>query len=316
MKSEDKKTDFSLLGEESYNYLQNSGALFGTPIERLKHMNQPAIDLYKNNGIDLYNEYLEIGVCAQHNNGGLLGNLWWESNVKNFFPVGEVNGSHGIYRPGGSALNSGQVGSTRAAQFISKRYKDSPMEINTLLNICEEAIDAKIGLCKEFLKSINEDSNVYNIRKVASYNMSRSGAHIRSIDDAKEAVKEISSLLNCLAEKTKISSAEELGEAFSNYDILFTQYVYLGAIINYIENGGKSRGSFLIYDDNGELPLNNLPSTFKYSLENGALTKKIQTVLFNSGSLQFSWEDVKEIPKEDNWFENIWSAFRKDEIIR
>lgn len=316
MKSEDKKTDFSLLGEESYNYLQNSGALFGTPIERLRHMNQPAIDLYKSNGIDLYNEYLEIGVCAQHNNGGLLGDLWWESNVKNFFPVGEVNGSHGIYRPGGSALNSGQVGSTRAAQYISKRYKDSPMEINTLLNICEETIDAKIALCKGFLKSISENSNVFIIRKTASYKMSRSGAHIRTIEDAKEAVSEIRNILNCLAEKTIMSSAEELGEAFSNHDILFTQYVYLSAIINYIENGGKSRGSFLIYDDNGKLPLNNLPATFKFSLEDGNLTKKIQTVLFKNDSLQFSWEDVKEIPQEDNWFENIWSSFRKDEVIR
>jgi hypothetical protein len=39
------------------------------------------------------------------------GNHWWESvNLKHLFPVGEVNGSHGVYRPGGSALNSGQVG--------------------------------------------------------------------------------------------------------------------------------------------------------------------------------------------------------------
>ena len=42
--------------------------------------------------------------CAQHNNGGLAGNHWWESlNVRHLFPVGEVNGSHGVYRPGGSA---------------------------------------------------------------------------------------------------------------------------------------------------------------------------------------------------------------------
>ena len=61
-------------------------------------------------GIDITKEPLEIAVCAQHNNGGLAGNHWWESiNVSRLFPVGEVNGSHGVYRPGGSALNAGQV---------------------------------------------------------------------------------------------------------------------------------------------------------------------------------------------------------------
>ncbi|MGM0680565.1 MAG: preprotein translocase subunit YajC, partial [Pseudomonadota bacterium] len=32
-------------------------------------------------------------------NGGLAGNIWWESeNIRHLFPVGEVNGSHGVYR--------------------------------------------------------------------------------------------------------------------------------------------------------------------------------------------------------------------------
>ncbi|NMA94841.1 MAG: FAD-binding protein, partial [Clostridiales bacterium] len=37
--SKDGELDFSLLGEESYKYLENSHALFGTPIERLSKMN-------------------------------------------------------------------------------------------------------------------------------------------------------------------------------------------------------------------------------------------------------------------------------------
>ena len=124
--SKDGEFDFSLLGGESYEYLRNSQALFGTPIERLAKMNEPAIELYKSNGIDITREYLEIDVCAQHNNGGLLGDIWYESNLKHFFPVGEVNGTFGIYRPGGSALNSTQVGSFRAAQYINANYDQPP----------------------------------------------------------------------------------------------------------------------------------------------------------------------------------------------
>ena len=106
--SKNGSPDFSLLGQEAYKYLENSSALFGTPKQRLEKMNRPAIEIYMSNGIDLRKEYLEIDVCAQHNNGGLIGNIWWESNIKHFFPVGEVNGTFGVYRPGGSALNSTQ----------------------------------------------------------------------------------------------------------------------------------------------------------------------------------------------------------------
>ena len=80
--------NFTDLDEEAYLYLEKSGALFGTPIERLQHMNPMAIELYKQNGIDLTSEPLEIAVCAQHNNGGLQGNIWWESNIKHLFPIG------------------------------------------------------------------------------------------------------------------------------------------------------------------------------------------------------------------------------------
>jgi hypothetical protein len=59
---------------ESHEYLRRAGALFGTPIERLRRMNEPAFrfDLDRNPYIDLEEQILEIDVCAQHNNGGLL----------------------------------------------------------------------------------------------------------------------------------------------------------------------------------------------------------------------------------------------------
>ncbi|MDR3182256.1 MAG: FAD-binding protein [Planctomycetaceae bacterium] len=115
---------FAELSSEAYRYLEKSNALFGTPAERLEKMNPAAVQLYAEHQIDLYHEMLEIAVCAQHNNGGLAGTVWYESvNVKNLFPVGEVNGSHGITRPGGAALNAGQSGAFRAAEQIAKRLR-------------------------------------------------------------------------------------------------------------------------------------------------------------------------------------------------
>lgn len=101
------------LEEEALTYLRKTGALQKTPIERLACMNQPAIDIYSEHGINLWKEPLEIAVCAQHNNGGFAVNHWWQSNIQRTFVVGEMAGTHGVKRPGGSALNSGQIGSLR-----------------------------------------------------------------------------------------------------------------------------------------------------------------------------------------------------------
>ncbi len=115
---------FSLegLAPEAREYLERSGALQPTPIERLAHMNQPSIDLYAQMGVDLRTDPIEVGVCSQHCNGGFAVDAWWESNVPHLFVIGELAGTHGVKRPGGSALNSGQVGGLRAAERIAHVY--------------------------------------------------------------------------------------------------------------------------------------------------------------------------------------------------
>ena len=116
---------FEDLSDEAREYLTDPRRCWTRRSSGCEKMNPGAIELYPSTASTSRGEPLEIAVCAQHNNGGLAGNHWWESaNVKHLFPVGEVNGSHGVYRPGGSALNSGQVGGFRAAEYIANRYAD------------------------------------------------------------------------------------------------------------------------------------------------------------------------------------------------
>lgn len=49
--------------------------------------------------MDLAHEMLEVAVCAQHNNGGLAVDGWWQTNIRGIFAVGEAAATHGIYRP-------------------------------------------------------------------------------------------------------------------------------------------------------------------------------------------------------------------------
>ncbi len=313
---EGQELDFSWLGEEAFTYLERSGALFGTPIERLEHMNPPAIQLYKDNGIDLYNELLEIAVCAQHNNGGLVGNIWWESNLRHFFPVGEVNGTHGIWRPGGSALNSGQVGGLRAAQFIAARYGRSPLDRDALWNTAGRQIEEKVQFVEELVHNIEGESNLQAMRQVVNELMDQVGAHIRSLPAVESAIAEVEMYLRHFVSLSRLAGLQELGFALKNYDIFITALTYLNAIRDYIEKGGGSRGSYLIYHEEGVLPLPNLPEMFRYRKAEGFLSDQIQLIQYRDYECATSWEPVRPIPEDDNWFETVWAQYRNDEIIR
>jgi len=330
--------DFSLCNEETRTYLEKSGALVGKPIDRLAHMNSPAIQLYKDNGIDLHSESLEIAVCAQHNNGGLLGNIWSESNVRHLFPVGEVNGVFGVYRPGGSALNSTQVTSLRAAQFIAANYTEPPLDIKAFADAVREQVAKKLALADTFATGVCNEATIGCRTVMMQLRMTDCGAHIRSLDKIERAVCE------CRAEIESISgtatappqegniaqqnggggSLDEITRsmavpfAFILRDTLITQYVYLCAIREYIHKGGGSRGSYLVQDRNGKLPLPMLPEDFRFSLDNGELLGSVCEIALDADTMecQCEWKPVRPIPSDDNWFENVWTEYRQGNVIR
>ncbi|MCL2775604.1 MAG: FAD-binding protein [Oscillospiraceae bacterium] len=306
------KDDFSNTGKECFEYLKKSGALFGTPIERLNQMNPAAVELYKNNKIDLYREPLEIAVCAQHNNGGLSGNMWWESNIKGFFPVGEVNGTHGVYRPGGSALNSGQCGGMRAAMFIAKNRTVPPdININTDdINIAE--IIQKID--KITTGVVKNKSNVFETRKEIGELMSKNAAHIRNADDIEKSIEITKARYLNYWENVKIGNIAELPVALSNRDLLIAQYVYLTAMLDYIRHGGKSRGSYMIVsgheDDNRFIKIHNkLQLKYIPCEDSDNMKEMIQEAFLADGEVKITWRKRRPIPDVLRWFENVWNDY-------
>ena len=107
------------------HYLTASDAVADTPAGGFKPSTGRPVS-FSDNGIELGTDRVPVAVSHQHVNGGLAGSIWWETTIRNLFAVGECNGSHGIYRPGGAALNAGQVGSLRAAQMIAHRIGEKP----------------------------------------------------------------------------------------------------------------------------------------------------------------------------------------------
>ena len=270
------ESGFDTLPKEAYEYLRKSDALFGTPIERLKLMNEGAIELYQNHGIDLYSEPLDIAVSAQHLNGGVAVDENWQSEIDGLYAAGEAAGTFGVYRPGGSALNSTQVGSQRAAEHIARRES------------CEIK-EAKFTLPK--IKYGN--SNLEKIRSEYTERMSLVADFDRSLSGMKSLFEDVTELCEGFFDTAVISNESEISELYKLYDMALTQGSALSAMIFSAENYG-THGSALI-DGN--------PSKDQDAMKN------VRTITRGICSRK---EPVSPMPNPELWFEKLLLKQRKE----
>lgn len=308
--------DFKALDAEAFDYLKNSNAFQKSPITRLEHMNPGAIALYKDHGIDITTEPLEVAVCAQHNNGGLAGNRWWEStNIKHLFPVGEVNGSHGVARPGGSALNSGQVGSIRAAEYIGNCYADSDLKMSDF----NKALKAEIKEVSGFLKRCSKSSVSWRVaRAELQERMSTAGAHIRSLASLKKAEREARAQVEAFdLQGCKAGSSVERVQAIRNRQLCFAHWVYLAATLYHVKSGVGSRGSAMVRDAAGQRAHKQLKkSEWSFLPENEAFRAKVQETVVSNGTIRNRWVRCRPIPESNLWFETAWADYRTGAIYK
>ena len=296
------------ISDEASCYLKAAGATGDTPIERLKKLNMPAYSFYLDKGVDLENEYLEISLSAQHNNGGLAIDSWWQSNIKGLFPVGECAASHGVYRPGGSALNAGQCGSRRAASWICQ-HRLGPWsadgteledEVNEIKNLIAGSENGTLD-AREVYKHVREM-------------MSLNGSVIRNEDLIEKTLEEITFYLSNFS-SIKVNGKAELWILFELRNALITQKVYLESMLDYILHGGKSRGSALYSEENGNIHIDGLYNRFTYSLEDEARPSEIQEARYMDGKTEFSRRMPNPMPKDDDFFENVWARYREDRCV-
>ena len=267
---------FEALPEEAYTYLKKSDALFGTPIERLKRMNSGAIELYTCHGIDLNSEYLEIAVCAQHCNGGVAVDVHWQSDVVGLYAAGEAAGTFGVYRPGGSALNSTQVGSLRAAEHISKKavgeYRIPHFDLPKI----------RYGI-----------SNLSSIRERYQAEMSRAADFDRSNEKMKALFKEISDLCESFFEAAVIDGDQQIAELYKLYDMALTQRAALSAMICSAERLGTHGSAFV----------DRMPDRSNRKVRD--------TRTLTRGSSSFI-APVSKMPSPELWFETLLAEKKKE----
>lgn len=289
-------------------YLESTNALTGTPITRLTIMNQPAIDFYLDKGVDLRREPLEIALCAQHNNGGISADLWWQTELPGLFVVGEACGSHGVYRPGGSALNAGQVGALRAAQYILHKGAPTPDTSEALPALCQQQILETLALGASCLGSEN---NIDAVWVETSRAMSKAAAIVRAPEDMVPLRDSVRERLTQFSQQIRIRGEKELPSLFQLRTVLIAQYVYLSAMCDYAATVGLSRGSAIYPHADGAKPFPYLPDRFRYKLDRGTNDHRIQELrLDRDWQAAVRWRPTRPLPQEDRVFENVWKSYR------
>lgn len=298
------------LNKETSEYWLKSGLTAKTPIKRLEQLNPGAITLYRDHNIDLYNEPLQIAVCSQHNNGGLAGDIWWEStNISHFFPIGEVNGSHGIYRPGGTALNSGQVGAFRATQKIASLYKKSTLNMDNARISAKEALNLIIPLIEKLISQPEDHRAINNYESEFQERMSRDGAFIR---DPENIGKSCTNAFNQVKQFRDLRvNIKRVPQALKIRHLSLAHWFYLESIRNYINKNGGSRGSYLIKCAYGDKLHQDLGVEWKALKDNPELKNKMQRISWNSKLqiIEFNWDECRKIPMDEYWFESVWSEY-------
>jgi succinate dehydrogenase/fumarate reductase flavoprotein subunit len=307
------------LGAEAHGYLERSDALMAAPIARLRKMNGPAVDLYRSHGIDLAREPLEIAVCAQHNNGGFRGSIWWESSVRGLFPVGEVCGTHGVTRPGGSALNAGQVGSARAALFIARRRQGRPLTAAAFGRAARAIVLEKWDLAGSMLgrgegPALAPDECLAEVKR----RMSACGAVVRAPEAVRAEKGRARELWLRARRRMRVASVRDLARGFKVLDLALTHAVYLETIAEYLERGGRSRGSYLVPDAAGRSPHPLLGGRWAFSLAGPGdfvAANILEVRLDAKGRIAKKWVPVRPVPRPEGWFESVWADYREDRIV-
>lgn len=279
--------DFGALGETAKSYLLSAGADGKTPFERLLRLNPQAVAFFKNNGIDLSKEPLEIAVCAQHINGGADVDINYQTSVQNLFAVGETAGTFGIYRPGGSALNSTQVGALRAAEFICKSKTEFSHE-NTVLKALRQERDY-------IVRCLNSSAS----REDFSAEMSVYGAENRNLDKLSILREKLQNQCNKDYYSVEGSTYSSVLNLYRYKDTLKTQLMLCSVFCDILPKTG-SRGSAICTQNGAEVKENEYYRNF------AVVTDKNES----------SFVPLRELPDLDYSFEAEWNKFNSERGIK
>ncbi|HCH9280639.1 TPA: FAD-binding protein [Salmonella enterica] len=311
---------FSLkrLDEDVQAYLANNDALASLPIERLQRMNPLSIALYKMHGHDLAQEPLQFAMNNQHMNGGIEVDIWGQTSLPGCFAVGEVAGTHGVTRPGGAALNAGQVFAVRLARYIAEagwRGKNGGVEelvAAPLMQINATIHQALHNAAGRPLSSLREEIQA---------RMSDYAGFICHVENIRQAAQDARNLLASLShDALSIQHLAEIPGLFMWRQQTLASAAILTMLEEFIAAGGGSRGARIILDPQGScLPLTRHGpfSQWRFRPEREEDKNTKLTIHYQENKFIFNQKPLRNLPDlKDNYFEKNWPDFLCGKIYR
>ncbi|MGA2263940.1 MAG: oxidoreductase, partial [Acidobacteriota bacterium] len=145
-----------------------------------------------------------------------------------------------------------------------------------------------------------------------SQRMSRHGAQIRNSEEIHFAIEQAYRCLREIKRDAPVRHRTDLPGAFRALELAVTHALYLDAIGEYVDRGGRSRGSYLILDRDGDHSCGKIGDNWRFSLteEEAFVNRNILELAIDSEDrVHKHWVPVRPIPAVDEWFENVWKRY-------
>ncbi len=302
---------FSLdrLDTDVLSYLQTAGASHDAPIDRLRHMNPLAIELYKRYKVDITKDPLEFAVNNQHMNGGIAVDTWGRTNISGIYAIGEAAGTHGATRPGGSALNAGQVFGTRVAEHIAaNRQAMKAVDIDAL----DQATRAIAQI--EAVLVPDSDLTVAHIREDVQARMSDQAGILctpNGVSEGRAAATALSAAIR--ASGIAFSRPNEVARVLQWQQMALASEAVLAALDSYIANGGGSRGARVVCDPEGDaIPMSSRGplADVRFRTERAADKEQQIIVRLDGEKMVMTTRENRSFDEADKaFFERDWPAW-------
>lgn len=296
-------------------YLGKAGASQSLPIDRLRHMNPLSIELYLRYKVDIRRDPLEFAVNNQHMNGGIAIDTWGRSSLAGVYAVGEAAGTHGVTRPGGAALNAGQVLGTRAAEHIAAAGNGQTLrEWNDT-----EQLDQAIGHIEQVLRS----GSPLTVRAVKDEVQARMSDHAGILCTPETVVLALKAAkaLNQTIHTRGISFMRggEIARVLQWQQMALASEAVLTALDFYVAKGGGSRGARAICDPSGEAtPIAKIGPLQDVRFRKEREQDKAEQILVRmvGGRLQVSCRRNRSLDDAAKpFFERDWPAWLTGEVF-
>lgn len=306
--------DLERLDDDVKSYLGNAAATQDLPIHRLRHMNPLAIELYRRYKVDIAAAPLEFAVNNQHMNGGIMVDTWGRSSLAGCYAVGEAAGTHGVTRPGGAALNAGQVFGTRVAEHIGASGRAKKALSSDLRVVAGAAVFELLGMLKG-----DSPLAAKAIRTEVQARMSDKAGLICDGESVASALVEARRLnAEIRAKGIAYERAAEAGRALQWRQMALASEAVLAALDYFIRNGGGSRGARAICDTTGEsLPLSNGGplEEFRFRKERDAHREEQIVVRLEGDAMRIATRPNRKFDEgAKSFFERDWPAWLTDRI--